>query len=249
MNGHILNCATIELYFPRIAVSTCCLLIEWGDALLLVDTGVGEQDHLHPSKELKFMRAFTRTFGKPKETASKQITGLGYSPSDVKHIVMTHLHIDHAGGLRDFPNAQVNIYHPEVENATQKSILRGTGYIAEHWSHWPKWVIHEKENVRDWFGFEAFPILAEFGMEVLLVPLPGHSRGHCGVAIGDKGKWFFHCGDEIALDALKTPPNSFAAKPLGPHYANLHALSIQHVEKVQIIQSHYFANKVPKLNT
>ena len=43
MRGHILNCATISLHFPRIDVSTCTLLIEWGDSLLLVDTGIGEE--------------------------------------------------------------------------------------------------------------------------------------------------------------------------------------------------------------
>ncbi len=149
MRGQILNCATISLKFPRIDVATCCLLIEWGDGLLLVDTGIGEDDHLHPSGGLKFMRAFTRTFGKPEETALRQIKNLGYSPGDVKHIVMTHLHIDHAGGLRDFPDAQVHIYQPELANATKKSILRGTAYIAEYWSHNPRWIIHEKADVRD----------------------------------------------------------------------------------------------------
>ena len=243
MRGHILNCASIELYFPRINVATCTLLIEWGDGLLLVDTGIGEQDHLHPSWGMKFMGAFVRTFGKAEETAIKQITKLGYSPNDIKHIVMTHLHIDHAGGLRDFPDAQVHIVKTELENATQKSILRGTAYLAEQWSHNPNWVIHEKTDVRDWFGFEAFPILTENSMEVLLVPLPGHSRGHCGVAISDGKRWVFHCGDAVALDAIKTPPNTLAAKPLGLHYAKLHALAQN--EDLQFIQSHYLTGKVP----
>ncbi len=247
MRGHILNCATIRLYFPPINVATCCLLLEWGDGLLLVDTGLGENDYKNPSKGVRLMRATTRTFGKTEETALKQIKALGYDPSDVKNIVMSHLHIDHAGGLGDFPDAQIHIFQLELENATQKSILRGFAYIAEHWAHEPNWVIHEDQNSRDWFGFQAIPILQEFGMEVLLVPLPGHSRGHCGVAIGDGEKWIFHCGDVVALNALKTKPNTLAARPLGPHYANLHPLAIEHAENVQIVQSHYLVEKIPEL--
>ena len=121
MRGHILNCATIELYFPRISVATCCLLIEWGDGLLLVDTGIGEEDHLHPSKGLRLMPTAARTFGKPEETALKQVTDLGYSSSDVKHIVMTHLHIDHAGGLRDFLMRKFTSINPNLKMRRRKA--------------------------------------------------------------------------------------------------------------------------------
>src|SRR5215472_6640085 len=36
----------------------------------------------------------------PGETATRQIACLGYSPKDVRHIVLTHLDLDHTGGLR-----------------------------------------------------------------------------------------------------------------------------------------------------
>ncbi|WP_223281445.1 MBL fold metallo-hydrolase [Streptomyces antnestii] len=39
------------------------------------------------------------------ETAVRQVAALGYDIEDVRHIVLTHLDLDHAGGLRDFPPA------------------------------------------------------------------------------------------------------------------------------------------------
>ena len=47
----------------------------------------------------------------------------------------------------------------------------------------------------DWFGLEAVPILNTPEVDFLFIPLPGHTRGHCGVAIGKPGSWLLHCGD------------------------------------------------------
>ncbi|WP_197673995.1 MBL fold metallo-hydrolase [Micromonospora narathiwatensis] len=51
----------------------------------------------------------------PHETAVRQIERLGHSPADVRHIVVTHLHRDHTGGLADFPAARV---HPARNRAS-----------------------------------------------------------------------------------------------------------------------------------
>ena len=53
------------------------------------------------------------------ETAIAQIKRLGYAPEEVKHIVLTHFHYDHVGGLPDFPQAKVHIYKDEYEAVTQ----------------------------------------------------------------------------------------------------------------------------------
>lgn len=54
------------------------------------------------------------------------------------------------------------------------------------WAHGPRWVPHGVEGER-WQGFEAVRVLPGLGAEVLLVPLVGHSEGHCGVAIAAGG--------------------------------------------------------------
>lgn len=62
-----------------------------------------------------------------------------------------------------------------------------------------------------WLGFEAARALPDTDEEVLLVPLIGHTQGHCGVAVrGDEG-WLLHCGDayffrgEMDLDERHCP--------------------------------------------
>ena len=48
--------------------------------------------------------------------------------------------------------------------------------------------------------------------EVLLIPLPGHTRGHCGVAVRSRQGWLLHCGDayfhhaEVAAGGGAAPP-------------------------------------------
>jgi glyoxylase-like metal-dependent hydrolase (beta-lactamase superfamily II) len=46
-----------------------------------------------------------------------------------------------------------------------------------------------------WFGFDSIRTLAGSGDEILLVPLVGHTRGHCGVAVNTGAGWLMHCGD------------------------------------------------------
>jgi glyoxylase-like metal-dependent hydrolase (beta-lactamase superfamily II) len=72
--------------------------------------------------------------------------------------------------------------------------------VPDQWSHGPKWSLYPLEGEK-WFGFDAVRTVAGLGpagAEILLVPLLGHSAGHCGVAVRDGaggGKWLLHCGD------------------------------------------------------
>ena len=66
------------------------------------------------------------------ETAVRQIEALGFSPSDVRHIVITHLDFDHAGGLEDFPNATVHLMDAEFSAATgpRRGFVPRSRYLA-----------------------------------------------------------------------------------------------------------------------
>jgi glyoxylase-like metal-dependent hydrolase (beta-lactamase superfamily II) len=246
MNVHLLNCATIRLYLPSIEVATCCLLVEGSEGLILVDTGVGTRDHFEPAWGMRIVKRFTHMFGSPEETAVNQVIRLGYSPAEVRHIVVTHLHLDHAGGLPDFPNATVHVFKTELETAISAGVLRGFFYISDHWAHGPNWRVHYGMTAVDWFGFRSMPVLDDPSVKVLLVLLPGHTRGHCGVAVGDGSNWVLHCGDTIAMDALEKEPGSVPARLLGPHFPQLHKLAQRHGQ-VQLIPAHLRANKVPSL--
>jgi glyoxylase-like metal-dependent hydrolase (beta-lactamase superfamily II) len=202
MRIHHLNCMTFHLGFKNV---THCLLIEAAEGLLLVDTGLGLGDYAHPTR---LVRAFTtgiRVPCDPEETAIRQIVRLGLAPEDVRDIVLTHLHVDHAGGLPDFPWARVHVYAAEHDAAMhpQRNSLKERFYVAAHWAHAPKWVLHSCTGER-WFGFDCVRLM-EKPVDVLLVPLLGHSRGHCGVAVGQGGKWLLHCGDAYVRECQVAP--------------------------------------------
>src|SRR5688572_18789462 len=97
-----------------------CLLVETADSLVLVDTGMGLDDMRHPYRRLgvPFTAAF-RVQSDPAATAIEQIRALGHDPADVRHIACTHLDLDHAGGLPDFPDAEVHVFAPELEAAVK----------------------------------------------------------------------------------------------------------------------------------
>lgn len=172
-----------------------CLLIEGRNGLILVDTGLGTADIAHPARLGAAFNALTRPRFRLEETALHQVRALGFDARDVRHIVPTHLDLDHAGGLGDFPTAQVHIFKKEYDAAMQRSTLaERRRYVSAQWAHQPKWMVRETSGER-WMGFDAIRSLPDTDEEVLLVPLVGHTRGHCGVAVNTGNGWLLHCGD------------------------------------------------------
>jgi len=175
---------------------THSLLIETGAGLVLVDTGLGLDDVAHPAERLGAASlALLRPRLEPAETAVRQVEWLGFRREDVRHVVLTHLDMDHAGGLPDFPTATVHVYGAELYAATIRATARERQrYRPIHWAHGPRWRTYDVRGER-WFGFEAVRQLEGLPPEILLVPLPGHTRGHCGVAVQGPQGWLLHAGD------------------------------------------------------
>ena len=95
-----------------------CILIEAEPGLILVDTALGRWCHDNPVKA--YGRPFvwlTKPVLEPEEYAVNQLSGLGYKAGDVKHIIVTHLDLDHSGGLADFPKAKVHLHEKEFHAA------------------------------------------------------------------------------------------------------------------------------------
>jgi len=245
MRVHHLNCGSMFPYFPRVRAIVYCLLVETNDGLLLVDTGFGIKDYTDPTR---LMRLFTRSLRTPcdlEETAARQVVKLGYNVEDVKHIVLTHLHLDHAGGLPDFAAAKVHVHGPEYEAAMHPRGFMECFYNPAHWSHGPQWVIHEFAGEK-WFGFDCMPVQDGLEPQILLIPLPGHTRGHCGVAIKTPKGWLLHCGDAASpLHPQANPYAPFGGAPswwvrrlLGSHVPRLRALVRAHGDEVTLISGH-----------
>jgi glyoxylase-like metal-dependent hydrolase (beta-lactamase superfamily II) len=220
MRIHHLNCGSFCPHGRRLingeggllarAQIVChCLAIEAGDGLVLVDTGFGIEDARNPRQLGGLFQVLMRPQPQVETTALKQLEALGFTAADVRHVVTTHLDLDHAGGLPDFPQAEVHVLAPELEAALNPSLSDRLRYIGgAHWRHEPRWVRHSGGDGEDWFGFEGIRILPGVDAEVLLIPLLGHSAGHTGVAIRRDEGWLLHCGDAYFHSGeIATPPS------------------------------------------
>jgi glyoxylase-like metal-dependent hydrolase (beta-lactamase superfamily II) len=260
---HHLNCGTLCPYGGKLVTGeggwggahmVChCLLIESGEELVLIDTGFGLDDTARPHKRLgvPFTVAF-RPQGDAGETAAERIRTLGLDPADVRHIACTHLDLDHAGGLPDFPDAEVHVLAPEKEAAVNPGIRDRARYPSCHIDHGPKWATHETAGGGDtWMGFESIRVLEDLDAEILLIPLAGHSRGHTGIAVRDGDGWLLHCGDAyFHRGQMAQPPTcpsalrafqSMMAADRTARLANeqrLNALARDHGDEVRIFCAH-----------
>lgn len=190
-----------------------CLLIETRAGLVLVDTGFGLDCVRDPGRFIGPGRFLLGIRPAEQHTAIRQIQALGYDPGDVRHIVLTHLDLDHAAGLADFPEATVHVHGPEFRAATAgRTLTERLRYRAPQWSHGPRWMVNELDGPDEWFGFRAVRDLPGLPPEILVIPLPGHTRGHVGVAVDSGAGWLLHAGDafhvasEIDPVQPKTPP-------------------------------------------
>lgn len=193
-----------------------CLLIDSGAGLILVDSGYGLQDYRQPTF---IVRAFNRVISLEKDeaqTAIRQVTALGYQPEDVRHIFLTHMHLDHSGGIADFPHAQVHVYAPEYEMALNGTGLLARFYIDQHWAHAPHWVVHRLGGGQ-WHSLDCTPALRIGAVEIFMLPMVGHTPGLSAVVVGlPDDRWLIHAGDSYGYHGL--------IDPQGPFYPPYHRL-------------------------
>ena len=209
MRIHHLNCIStcplggklmddrVDSLIRRGHLACHCLLVEFNDSLVLIDTGLGLHDVEHPEARLsRFFLTLIRPEFREEMTAIKQVQQLGFDPQDVRHIILTHLDFDHAGGLDDFPHAKVHMLQAERDNAlAQHTWLDRQRFRPSQWSTQLNWHVYLPEQGEAWFGFDAVRNLKGIPPEILMVPLIGHTLGHTGVAIMTDKQWLLHAGD------------------------------------------------------
>lgn len=229
MSIQFLNCASMSPRWPRWQVGGFCLLVDTDQGPVLVDTGLGLHDHENPSALVRFFRFDFGIHYAPEECAVQQVSRRGIRPDDIRHIVLTHLHFDHAGGLPDFPWAKVHVHRREYEAMRHpKTWIELFAYDHADFDHHPHWVLHE-DATEKWFGFDAIPL--PFSPRMYLIPLFGHTSGHCGVAIEDGEGWLFQAADALPLNVqFDLTPGWVNRLVLGPHIPRLRAFMAEHPE-------------------
>ncbi len=181
-------------------------VIERPDGLVLVDAGWSRFTCAWPERDPGRATSFFLGLDvKPEDAVASQLISLGYAPGDVRHVVATHLHIDHAGGAVDFPSATVHCSAREWE-ALPRGALGGYDLRTLDLPRVEKHALHGPPAL----GFGASEDLFGDGT-VLLLDARGHTRGSTAVAVKLSEGWCVHAGDAAMFaddfhdDASKPP--------------------------------------------
>lgn len=175
-------------------------VINHEEGIILVDTGETSRVHeegYHPRWHPFFRRA-VRFSVHPDEEIGPQLRRMGIDSRDVRQVVLTHLHTDHAGGLAHMTGSKIWAARGELARAT------GTGGAIQGYlpHRWPKWLTLTPirfEN-RALGPFEASMPITRSG-DVHVVQTPGHTPGHVSVVVSGSPS-FFIAGDTSYTQAL-----------------------------------------------
>jgi glyoxylase-like metal-dependent hydrolase (beta-lactamase superfamily II) len=238
---------------PRFPPPLVChvLLIETDNGLVLVDSGHGLLDCDDPARRVGPSRRLFRPRLDHNETALRQVERLGFRREDVRHIVVTHFDMDHIGGISDFPDAQIHVTAAEVVGAMQRPTRHEKfRFRPAQWAYGPKIVEHTPDGER-WQGFAAAKELTDIAPGIVLVSLPGHTRGHACVAVDAGARWVLHCGDAFyhpgAVDgksrvprfiAVMEPLLAFDRKQVRANHARLAELYQRNDPRLFVVCSH-----------
>lgn len=175
----------------------CChaLMVRNRDRVALIEAGIGTHDIADPEGRIGKAAIDAAGFQfLPAVTALAQLESRSLNANSITDIVLTHGDPDHAGGLSDFPAAQVHLSAEEKENIDSGN----PRYSPSQFQHRPQWVTYSKCDAT-FFGLPARRVQTALDVEILLVPLFGHTLGHCGVAVRDGDQWILHVGDAYYL--------------------------------------------------
>lgn len=205
-----------------------CLLIKENDKLILVDTGIGLLDTQNPIERIgqQLIDIVGYRFDE-NQAVIKQIQKLGLNPEKVTDCVISHLDNDHIGGLADFPKATVHLGLEEFENFNSGN----PRYLKTPLAHNPTIKIYGKSEFR-WFTFEARKINLNREIEIFLIPLFGHTLGHCGVALKTDNKWLFYIADAYYM-RVEMNDNQHPVSELAKMRADNNDLRIATVDKIR----------------
>ena len=171
---------------------TYAWVIDHPEGVIVVDTGQGthllETDKsLHPY--IRWEVAFRIEHD---EEIGPQLRALGIGPRDVRRGVLTHLHVDHDGGLAHFPQTELLVPRGELRTASGW-MGRVRGYLPNRWPAWFDPV--PLDLAAEPFGpFAASKRLTDAG-DVFAVATPGHTTDHISVLVRDDDVTYFLAGD------------------------------------------------------
>jgi N-acyl homoserine lactone hydrolase len=228
-SGRLARLHSLGFRSERIEIPIPAFILEHpGAGVVLVDTGFHASVAVEPRKSMGPVlgRLFDSRM-RPDEALPDQLRARGIDPRDVNVVVMTHLHVDHASGVAQFPDATFLVTGREWESATSGPQLR-RGYVSRQFDHAFDWRLVDFDGP-DVSSFASFGrSLDLFGDgSVRLVYTPGHTLGHMSVVVRLRGGEMLIAGD--AIYAMRTLRES--TMPYGAHDEHQFRRSLREVQR------------------
>jgi glyoxylase-like metal-dependent hydrolase (beta-lactamase superfamily II) len=181
----------------RVSLALRCLLVEHDDGLVLIDTGLGNKE----DAKFRDIYGVANAGVRGPTQLEDALDAAGFRPADVRWVINTHLHFDHAGGntFREpdgavavsFPNARYVVQARELEFARHTNERTAASYLPPN--------------------FEPVPFTLVDG-EVEVVPgirylhTPGHVPQHQSVLIESAGERGCFLADLVPTSAHLSLP-------------------------------------------
>jgi glyoxylase-like metal-dependent hydrolase (beta-lactamase superfamily II) len=165
---------------------------------VLIDTGYGRRTARDPfdypgrtATNLLHMRMATGS------AVADQLPDVGWTTDDVKHVVLTHMHSDHVGGLEDVPRSTLWVARAEWEAAAEP------GFLGKPDTR--PFEDHARVRTIDFIATSPYgPFSGHVDVfgdgSLILLPTPGHTVGHLSVLLNLKGRSFLFVGDSAWID-------------------------------------------------
>ena len=201
-HGHNIVARQLAIYADRNWTEwlpTYAWAIEHREGVIVVDTGQGA----HLLETGKSYHPFARwevVFRiEPEEEIGPQLRALGIGPRDVNKIILTHLHMDHDGGLAHFPNNKILVAPGEIRTASGW-VGRVRGYLPQRWPSW--FDPAPLELAAEPFGpFARSRKLTNAG-DIVAVATPGHTADHVSILVQEDDTTLFFAGDTSYNESL-----------------------------------------------
>ncbi|MQA17213.1 MAG: MBL fold metallo-hydrolase [Pseudonocardiaceae bacterium] len=181
-------------------------LIEHPRGLVLFDTGVVPQASVDPHGVYGELAEHVNIDFTPDKQVDRQIEALGFSTTDVTHVVVSHSHFDHTGGMYLFPQA--------------KFFIGGADLPYAYWPMPAASVFFRTADLDPTRGFDWNPLAGDHDLfadgSVTVLSMPGHTPGNSSLMVRLANRTFMLTGDTVhvreALDNELPMPSDYSTK-------------------------------------
>ncbi len=226
--------------FKTRKLSHVSILIQHPKGNFVFDTGLGSEIEAQFHNEFSFLDRQMFKFTKL-ESLKETLIKNNFSPDSVDFIIPSHLHFDHASGIKDFPQAKVWVTKEEYNHGLSKEANPPAFIKAQYNEDFIKWKFITFNPIAYENFSESYDVFNDGN--VVLVKLPGHTKGSLGMFVNLKSdKRYFFTGD------LTWAAEAF----IGP--SEKHAIPRNKVDgdsekiKETIVKVYHLKRKKPELN-